>query len=250
MSIRRCAPFEIEPHTWGKELMGSLVLIPGLLCNRLLWSNQAPTLARNADVVVADLTRQKTIAAMASAILEMAPERFSLAGFSLGSQVALEIMRTSGDRVERLALLSSTHGGLLPPVENAIRHAIETIDQGGFDDYLEAAYPTYFSVTRAHDPKLKSMFLEMAHSVGLEAGLRQMRALLTIQGPFRNLEKIQCPTVVIGGGEDHRTTPAAHKALAAEIPGSKLLILEGVAHFTPLEAPNAVTEALDAWLTS
>ena len=250
MSIRRCAPFEIEPHTWGKELMGSLVLIPGLLCNRLLWSNQAPTLARNADVVVADLTRQETIAAMASAILEMAPARFSLAGFSLGSQVALEIMRTAGDRVERLALLSATHGGLLPLVENALHHAIETIDQGGFNDYLEVAYPSYFSATRVHDPEMKSMFLEMAHSVGQEAGLRQMRALLTIQGPFRNLEKIHCPTVVIGGAEDHRTTPAAHKALAAEIPGSKLLLLEGAAHFTPLEAPNAVTEALDAWLTS
>jgi pimeloyl-ACP methyl ester carboxylesterase len=237
-------------YCMGKEPMGSLILIPGLLCNQLLWSNQLPKLARNADVVIADLTRQETIAAMAASVLDAAPARFSLAGFSLGSQVALEIMRTAADRVERLALLSATHGGLLPPVENALRHAIETIEQGGFDDYLEAAYPSYFSAARAHDTELKSMFLEMAHSVGQEAGLRQMRALLTIQGSFRNLEKIRCPTVVIGGAEDHRTTPAAHKALAAEIPGSKLLLLEVAAHFTPLEVPNSVTEALDAWLTT
>lgn len=230
--------------------MESLILIPGLLCNQLLWSNQLPKLTRNADVVVADPTRQETIKTMASAILEMAPARFSLAGFSLGSQVALEIMRTSAERVERLALLSATHGGLLPPVENAVHHAIKTIEQGGFDDYLEAAYPTYVAAAGAQDAVLKSVFVEMAHRVGQEAGLRQMRALLMIQGPFQNLDKIHCPTLVIGGGEDHRTTPAAHKALAAEIPGSMLLILEGAAHFTPLEAPNAVTEALNSWLTS
>jgi pimeloyl-ACP methyl ester carboxylesterase len=53
---------------------------------------------------------------MASAVLERSPERFALAGFSLGSQVALEIMRTGKSHVERLALLSATHGGLLPPV--------------------------------------------------------------------------------------------------------------------------------------
>jgi pimeloyl-ACP methyl ester carboxylesterase len=230
--------------------VGSLILIPGLLCNQLLWSNQLPTLARAANVVVADLTRLETIAAMATSIRDTAPARFSLAGFSLGSQVALEIMRTSADRVERLALLSTTHGGLLPPVENALHHAIETIEQGGFDNYLEAAYPAYFSPAHTHNPEMKSIFLEMAHRVGQEAGMRQMRALLTISGPFRNLEKIRCPTIVVGGAEDRRTTPDAHKALAAEIPGSKLLFLEGAAHFTPLEAPTAVTEALVAWLAS
>ena len=164
--------------------MGSLVLIPGLLCNQLLWRNQLPKLAQNADVVIPDLTQHETITAMASSILDTAPVRFSLAGFSLGSQVALEIMRTAADRVERLALLSATHGGVPPPVEKAIRHAIETVEQRGFEDYLEAAYPTYFSAARVQKSELKSMFVEMAHSVGQEAGLRQMRALLTIRKPF------------------------------------------------------------------
>jgi pimeloyl-ACP methyl ester carboxylesterase len=228
--------------------MDTLILIPGLLCNQTLWFGQMAGLSRNADVIVADVTKQETLAAMASSVLGAAPEGFSLAGFSLGSQVALEIMRTHGNRVERLALLSATHGGLLPPVETAIRHAVETIEQGGFDGYLEAAYPTYFSASRAEDPILKSTFMEMAHAVGQEVGLRQMRALLAIEAPFRNLDRIHCPTVVIGGGEDHRTTPAAHAALAHEIPGSELLILEGAAHFTPLEAADAVSAALVRWM--
>jgi pimeloyl-ACP methyl ester carboxylesterase len=228
--------------------MKSIILIPGLLCNQVLWSRQMASLSGHSDVVVADLTEPETISAMASAVLHEAPDRFSLAGFSLGSQVALEIMRTSGGRVERLALLSATHGGLLPPVEKALRHAIETIGQGGFEDYLQAAYPTYVSASRAEDAVLKNTFMEMAHAVGQEVGLRQMRALLAIRGPFRDLDRIHCPTVVIGGGADHRTTPAAHEALAEEIPGAELVILKGAAHFTPLEVPDAVTAALERWM--
>jgi pimeloyl-ACP methyl ester carboxylesterase len=227
----------------------SLVLIPGLLCNHALWSSQVAGLARYAEMIVADLTQQETISEMASVVLERAPEHFSLAGFSLGSQVALEIMRTARDRVERLALLSATHGGLLPPVEIALRRAIESIEQGGFDSYLEAAFPTYVSAAHATDPKLKGCFLEMAHAVGQDAGLRQMRALLAIEGPFSSISQIRCSTVIVGGRDDHRTTPAAHEALANEIPGSELVIIDDAAHFTPLERPNIVTEVLEHWIT-
>ncbi len=100
------------------------------------------SLAGYTDVTVADITRQRTITEMAEAVLEIGPERFALAGFSLGSQVALEVMRLSKDRVDRLALLSATHGGLLPPVGMAIRHAVSLIEQDGFDQYLETAYST------------------------------------------------------------------------------------------------------------
>ncbi len=229
--------------------MSSLVLIPGLLCNQALWSSQVAGLSRFADIAVADVTRQETISEMASAVLEAAPEHFSLAGFSLGSQVALEIMSTSSNRVQRLALLSATHGGLLPPVENAIRHAIETIEQGGFDSYLEAVYPTYISPARANDRRLKRCFLEMAQAVGQDAGLRQMRALLAMKGPFPNLGRIDCPTVLISGRDDHRTTPSAHEVLAQEIPGSELVIIDDAAHFTPLERPNIVTALLERWIS-
>jgi pimeloyl-ACP methyl ester carboxylesterase len=198
---------------------------------------------------VADITRQRTISEMAQDILETGPQHFSLAGFSLGSQVALQIMCLAKDRVDRLALLSATHGGLLPPVEIAIRHAIDMLEQGSFDRYLETAYPTYVTEARADDPTLRRYFLDMAHSVGREAGLRQMRALLEITAPFGNLDQIRCQTVVIGGGEDRRTTPAAHRALSAEIPGSSLVIIDDAAHFTPLERPEVVTGLLQRWMT-
>jgi len=230
--------------------MPSLVLIPGLLCDGRLWSEQIKSLAGCASIVVPDIAQHSTILDMANAVLKQSPEHFSMVGFSLGSQVALEVVRACPARVERLALLSATHGGLLPSAEAAIRRAVEVIERQGLNCYLEEAYPTYVAARRIPDESLKRLFMDMAYSVGKEAGLRQMRALLAITNSFSNLDQIHCPTLILGGREDRRTTPEAHQLLNQEIPGSELLIIEDAGHFTPIEQPRIVTEALRRWLTN
>jgi pimeloyl-ACP methyl ester carboxylesterase len=229
--------------------MPALTLIPGLLCNRRLWRSQAKGLKTHADITVADITGQSTITDMAVEVLRTAPEHFSLAGFSLGSQVALEIMRLSRERVDRLALLSATHGGLPPAVRSAIRRAVAVLEQGGFEQYLEDVYPTYVARHRAEDAELKDVFVRMAHAVGVQAGLRQMKALLAITNPFNHLEQIRCPTLIVGGRDDGRITPAAHQTLAQEIAGSELVIISDAGHFTPIEQPPSVTAVLRRWMT-
>ncbi len=230
--------------------MPALILIPGLLCDQTLWSSQIEALRSHADITVADITEQSTRSEMAVEVLESSPEHFSLAGFSLGSQVALEIMRLSGERVDRLALLSATHGGLPPAVKNSILHAVAVLEQGGFEQYLEEVYPTYVAPCRAEDAELKRVFAMMARTVGVQAGLRQMRALLAIENPFTNLNQISCPTVIVGGREDRRIPPTEHQALAQEISGSELVIIDDAGHFTPLEQPGRVTAVLRHWLTT
>ena len=228
--------------------MTQLILIPGVLCDKRLFAAQIAALSDVAEISVADITQPSSIPAMAEAVLAVAPERFCLAGFSLGSQVALQIMETAPERVERLALLSATHGGLLPASAAAFRKSLEPIEHGGFEAYLESIFPVYFGERDAQKPELKRIFLEMAHSVGQEAGLRQMRALLELREPFANLDRIHCPTVIIGGAEDRRTTFEAHETLARDIPGAQLVRIDGSAHFTTLEQPEAVSHALRKWL--
>jgi pimeloyl-ACP methyl ester carboxylesterase len=228
--------------------MTSLVLIPGVLCDERLFAHQIADLGSYATISVANITQQNSVEEMARAVLAAAPERFCLAGFSLGSQVALEIMQIAGDRVERLALLSATHGGLLPASEAAFRKALEPIEHGGFQQYLDEVFPRYFTERDAQNPDLKRIFMDMAHAVGQEAGLRQMRALLGLRAPFQNLDRIRCRTFIIGGAEDRRTTFEAHQILSREISGSELVKVEDSAHFTTLEQPAAVSEALLRWM--
>lgn len=228
--------------------MTPLVLIPGVLCDERLFARQIADLQSCAAISVADITQQSSVQEMGQAVLAASPGRFCLAGFSLGSQVALEIMQAAGGRVERLALLSATHGGLLPASAAAFQQALDPVEHGGFETYLDQLFPRYFTERDAQDPYLKRIFFDMAHSVGREAGLRQMRALLALREPFRNLDHIRCPTMIIGGAEDHRTTFEAHEILAREISGSELVRIENSAHFTTLEQPAAVSAALRRWL--
>ncbi|MFY7852664.1 MAG: alpha/beta hydrolase, partial [Brevundimonas sp.] len=59
-----------------------IVLAPGLLCDDRLWSAVGPLLARSPMTV--DFGGDDTIEAMADRILAEGPERFVLAGFSMG----------------------------------------------------------------------------------------------------------------------------------------------------------------------
>ncbi|MFZ1427851.1 MAG: alpha/beta hydrolase, partial [Geminicoccaceae bacterium] len=57
-----------------------LLLLPGLLCDHRLFAPQLPALAAVAETVVADLSADSSIAAMATRVLATAPARFALAG--------------------------------------------------------------------------------------------------------------------------------------------------------------------------
>ena len=54
--------------------------------------------------------------------------------------------------------------------------------------------------------------------------------------------------MIICGQEDRRTPVAVHEELAGHIPGARLRVIERAGHFTPLEEPRAVTDALWDWL--
>lgn len=66
-----------------------LLLLPGLLCDGGLWRAQIAAVADLAAVTVADLTLDDSIEAMTNRALNTMPERFAVAGMSMGGYVAL-----------------------------------------------------------------------------------------------------------------------------------------------------------------
>ena len=61
-----------------------LLLLPGLVCDERVYAQVRSWLADVADPVVVDLTGADTMAALADNVLANAPERFALAGLSMG----------------------------------------------------------------------------------------------------------------------------------------------------------------------
>jgi pimeloyl-ACP methyl ester carboxylesterase len=57
--------------------------------------------------------------------------------------------------------------------------------------------------------------------------------------------QIRQPTLVVTGEDDQRSTPSMATALAAALPNARSVILPGLRHLTPIEAPEVVATMID-----
>ena len=84
-----------------------IVLIPGLTCTARLYAEQIPALWPFGPVTVADHRRDDSMAADRAADFGAAPQRFALAGLSMGGYIAFRD-HASGAAARRQACACST----------------------------------------------------------------------------------------------------------------------------------------------
>ena len=65
-----------------------LLMLPGMLCDERLFDHQTENLSDIVAMSFGDITQDDSISGAANSVLERAPERFALAGLSLGGIVA------------------------------------------------------------------------------------------------------------------------------------------------------------------
>ena len=229
--------------------MTPLVLVPGLLCDERLWRHQAGGLADLAGpALIPDVTGEDTVAGIARGILEAAPERFALAGLSMGGYISLEIVRQAPERVEALALLDTSARPDTPEQTEARLALIELTRAGRFDEVWRRLLPKIVHPDRVEEPGIRSDVSAMAHAVGPEGFGRQERAIIGRPDSRGDLPNISCPTLVLCGRDDILTPPHLHEELAEGIPGAHLHKIDHCGHLSTLERPEAVTRAMRAWL--
>jgi pimeloyl-ACP methyl ester carboxylesterase len=229
--------------------MPHLVLVPGLLCNGELWAHQRAHLAHLAEVLVADVSRDDSIAAMARRVLDEAPPRFSLAGLSMGGYVALEIMRLAPSRVERLALLDTSARPDTEDQKSRRRGLIELSRKGQFKGVTPRLLPLLIHPDRLDDTLLVARITAMAEDVGQAGFVRQQTAIMNRADSRPSLSAIRCETLVVGGEDDLITPPDIMGEIAGLIRRASLHLLPRCGHLSSMEEPEAVTRLLGDWLT-
>jgi pimeloyl-ACP methyl ester carboxylesterase len=90
----------------------------------------------------------------------------------------------------------------------------------------------------------------MAEDTGPDAFVRQQTAIMNRVDSRPGLAAIPCPTLVLGGADDTLTPPDRAAEMMAAIPGARQVVVPKCGHLSPLERPQAVTEALVAFLGS
>ncbi|MFN7195809.1 MAG: alpha/beta fold hydrolase, partial [Hylemonella sp.] len=154
--------------------------------------------------------------------------------------------------VERLALLSTgTHplaAGEAGEKEKAGRMALLKIAQEQGMRAMASEWAKGMVHPRRVGGPVYAQVLDMFDRGSAQQYAAQIHALLHRPDAGALLRTIRCPTLVLTGRDDGWSTPAQHEAMAAAIPGARLVLVEDCGHMCTLEQPQAVSQALRDWL--
>ena len=226
----------------------TLILLPGLLCDRALWQHQLDHLADLADMSVPDLGSDDSVEGMARRVLDAAPPRFALAALSMGGYVAHAIMRAAPERVARLALFDTSARADTEEQTSRRRGLIALAERGKFKGVTPRLLPILIHPARLEDKPLTEAVMGMAERIGKPAFLRQQKAIMGRPDSRPQLPGYRCPALVAVGRSDALTPIELNAEMAGLIPGAKFVVVEDSGHLTPMEQPVAATALLRYWL--
>ncbi len=226
-----------------------LYILPGLLCDGSIFEAQKRDLADICEVRTPHFGGFDSIVAMAQSVIDDAPPKFSLAGFSMGGRVALQVMRLAGERVERLCLFDT--GATAEPAGGAEKRkvVVDLANKKGMEALAAVWLPPMLAPSRRKDAAFQKPLIDMIRRFSPEDHEKQIKALVERPDATPLLATIRCPAMVICGAQDEWSTPAQHKEMADAIPGSRLEIIEGAGHFVSVEQPQEFTRLMREFMT-
>ncbi len=230
--------------------MTAFLLIPGLNCDARVYAAATASLWQLGPVMIASTLAGEGIAGIARSILDQAPPRFALGGFSMGGYLAFEILRQAPERVVKLALIdTSARPDTAEATENR-RRRIDLAKAGKFGLVMEQSFPASVHPDNVSDSGLYSIHRGMSEANGPEAYVRHQEAIIGRPDSRGELEAIKVPTLVIVGEGDQITPPEVAREMHEGIAGSRLVAIPRAGHLALLEQPGLVCDALKEWAAS
>lgn len=226
--------------------MTPLVLVPGLLCDERLWGDLPAALAPRA-VQHALPTQAATLPELAAGVLATAPERFALAGLSLGGIVAMEVLAQAPDRVERLALLDTNPFAETETIRQRRLDQIERALAGDLQGIVRDEMKPQYLADPGNRPVL-DLCMAMARRLGPEVFRRQSLALRDRPDQSATLARYRKPTLILMGEQDRLCPRDRHDRMHALMPHARLVIIPAAGHLPPLEQPAPTLAAFKEWL--
>ncbi len=223
-----------------------LLLINGLGFGRWGWFKQVPAFSRHFRTITFDVRGERDlqggVADLTSEVVALLDHlgvgKAHVLGTSLGGFVAQELAVVRPDLVDGLVLVCTSYGGRGPramspgaladmlgigsfSAEAAARKALEAAMGDAYREEKPEEFEQILRWRLADSPSVASYY-----------GQARAGARFDFSGEAGH---ITAPTLVIHGSDDRYVPEANAAALAGEIPGAKLKVLEGAGHLVFIE---------------
>jgi len=229
-----------------------LVLLHSLGTNLHVWDWQVDLLATRFRVVRPDLRghgksdvpagpyRIEQMAEDVIALLDaMEIETFHLGGLSIGGLIAQQIAHLCRSRVESLTLCDTA---LVIPPATGWRDRAALVREQGIAAIVDAVIARWVTASYLLTP-VTAALRQMLEATAPEGYAAACEAIASADLSSQT-DTLRLPTLVLVGSEDLATPPASAQALAAAIPGARLVEIAGAAHIPTAEKPGAVGAAM------
>ncbi len=224
-----------------------LLLLSGLLCDETVWADIPARLADVAQIHIRSFPGFSSISAMAEHVLQSAPERFAMAGHSMGGRVALEVMRSAPQRVCGLAMLNTGVHSVRDGEPQSRGRLMRLAYEHGMAA-LAAEWLPPMMAEGLRKAELMPRLTAMIERSTADSYAGQINALLNRPDAMPVLPTIGVPTLLLSGSEDTWSPVSQHETMRRRIPHATLFEVHGAGHMAPIERPDAVALALREWL--
>ncbi len=228
--------------------MTPLVLIPGMMCDERLFGPQVDAFSKDYDLIFASITEEASVTKLAERVLSQAPERFAVAGLSMGGIVAMEMLRIAPERIDRIALMDTNPMAETEQVKAGRIPQMMAVREGRLAPVMrDEMKPKYLAPGPGRKDVL-DLCMKMALDIGPHAFLRQSRALMDRPDQSETLRGSTIPSLILCGRYDKLCPITRHEYMASLMPHAAFEVIEDAGHLPTLENPNATNQALARWL--
>jgi pimeloyl-ACP methyl ester carboxylesterase len=236
-------PFTAGPPSPTADFRVPLVLLAGMNCTADLWSGCG------LEGAITPTLDEPGMDAQVEALLDILPERFALAGLSLGAIVAMALCRRAPERVTGLCLMSTNAKAPTDAQRQGWRDWRDRLAAGetARDLQRDILGALVSDPARDRDPGVAERVLRMGDDTGSVRLDAQLRMQDTRVDESAALADLRMPVLVVSGTADVICPPQFHQEIAAAVPGARLDSVEA-GHLLPMERPEEVGRILRSWL--
>jgi len=253
VSVNDCELFFVD---LGPRSASPIILLHGFPLNHTMWNAQLQALSTRYRCIAPDLRGfgQSYNDADENAIDQMADDVFALmdylgidkaciCGFSMGGYVSFAMWRKQPQRFDKW-LLIDTKATRDSSTMLANRYKIiDSVSRNGARVAADVLLPRFLYMATVQ-PAVIQAVRAMILSTTPASIIQGMRAMIVRADAVLLLPSISVPVCIVVGEHDEMTPVVESMLMQVRIPSASLVVIRGVGHMTPMEAPVAINQTI------